>query len=296
MKPATLLILALLCFAACDYRRDPDSPYFGAIAKNDLPLPPAQPGDWRHEHNEKQQSFTAYRRASATTHTDSSEILLFLPIGVFTPMQMQLLEDVREYNTIFFQRDIRLLPVIGDSTIPSSGRRFRDDGHEQLQASWIIDTLLPNLRQESTFGIMAITALDLYPQPEWNFVFGLANYHRRVGISSIYRLQDEQLWKGNYNSCLLRLNKIVSHEVAHMLKLNHCLNAQCVMNGTNSLTETDRNPARACSFCQQKLHENLGFDLKRRLEGLAGYFTAHGLPSEAALCKKDLGVIGGLLD
>ncbi len=294
--PCWLLTTMIVILGSCNYTGDPEAKYFDAIAKNDVPLADARPGDWRHEHNEKQQSFAAYRRAASGERTDSGQTLTLLPIGAFTPLQLELLEDLREYCAIFFQREVRLMPAIPDSTIPSAARRFRDDGHEQLQASYINDSLLANLRHNGEFGLMAISASDLYPQPEWNFVFGLANYSRRVAVSSIYRLQDDRLVPANYTTCLLRLIRIASHEVAHMLRLRHCLNAQCVMNGTNNLRETDSHPARACSVCQQKLHENLGFDIRRRLEALAGYFSSHGMQDEAALCRKDLGVVGGLLE
>jgi archaemetzincin len=35
---------------------------------------------------------------------------------------------------------------------------------------------------------MAITEKDLYPKPDWNFVFGLASYTEQIGVTSMYRL------------------------------------------------------------------------------------------------------------
>lgn len=135
---------------------------------------------------------------------------------------------------------------------------------------------------------MAISEKDLFPSGDWNFVFGLASYENRVGVSSIYRLEDGHLDSANYIRTLSRLIKIATHEIGHMFSLRHCIHAKCVMNGTNHLGETDATPARACSECQQKLLWNLRYDNRKRLQEQCAFFDANGLKDELNLCQQDL--------
>lgn len=46
---------------------------------------------------------------------------------------------------------------------------------------------------------MGITEKDLFPKPEWNYVFGLASYEDGVGVTSIYRFADGHLKDSNFN-------------------------------------------------------------------------------------------------
>jgi archaemetzincin len=135
---------------------------------------------------------------------------------------------------------------------------------------------------------MAISARDLYPKPDWNYVFGLASYTDRVGVTSIYRLQEKTLTPENYTRSLTRLIAISSHEIGHMFSMWHCTYARCVMNGTNSLQETDAMPNRLCSQCQMKLHWNFQYDNTRRLQELTAFFYKNQLRSDYLLANRDL--------
>lgn len=138
---------------------------------------------------------------------------------------------------------------------------------------------------------MGITEKDLFPIPEWNYVFGLASYEDGVGVTSMYRFANGHLTDSNFNESLLRLVKISSHEIGHMFGISHCLNANCVMNGTNSLAETDYHPARACSLCQRKLNSSIHYDDKKRLIGLKNFFEKQHLNTELTLANQDLNLL-----
>jgi archaemetzincin len=73
-----------------------------------------------------------------------------------------------------------------------------------------------------------------------------------------------------------------------MFGLTHCVEANCLMNGTNSLAETDRSMARLCSKCQQKLNSNLKYDNRKRLKGLAAFFNKNKLVRELQQISADL--------
>jgi len=64
---------------------------------------------------------------------------------------------------------------------------------------------------------------------------------------------------------------------------------KCLMNGTNSLRETDRSPVHLCPVCLAKLHHNLGFDPAARYRRLQAFYEAHQLADQARFVKKLLG-------
>lgn len=164
-------------------------------------------------------------------------------------------------------------------------------GHEQLLAGYLLNDVLKEEKPLNRIALMGLSELDLYPKPEWNYVFGLASYHDKVAVSSIYRLQDGELTSENFNLCLSRLLKISSHEIGHMFGLHHCIAADCVMNGTNSMEETDRHSIRLCSVCQRKLNSCIQYDNKKRLSDLEKYFKNNDLNDGFDLMKKDIGII-----
>ncbi|SHL46277.1 zinc metalloprotease [Chryseobacterium polytrichastri] len=85
--------------------------------------------------------------------------------------------------------------------------------------------------------------------------------------------------------------KISSHEIGHMFGISHCVNANCVMNGTNHLPETDSHFARACSLCQQKLSSSIKFNNQKRLVELRNFFEKQHLNTELTRAEQDLNLL-----
>ncbi|MCH5715849.1 archaemetzincin [Niabella hibiscisoli] len=163
---------------------------------------------------------------------------------------------------IFFQTSSGLLNPTDERVIPTKDIRTHEN-HQQILASTVLDILYKEEKPANTLALMAITEKDLFPSENWNYVFGLASYTKRIGVSSIYRLQNSKLDSLNFDLCLKRLINISSHEIGHMFKMKHCITAHCVMNGSNGLHETDLSPNRLCSECQKKLQLARGFDLQK---------------------------------
>ncbi len=125
-----------------------------------------------------------------------------------------------------------------------------------------------------------------YPDPNWNFVFGMASFRERVGVYSIARYhppfdggragRDPASWVRS------RALKVMAHEIGHMFGMEHCTYYECVMNGSNHLVETDRRPMNLCPVCLRKLFHAVGFAPGRRYRELARFFARHGLETEAA--------------
>lgn len=246
-------------------------------------------GDWLFSHKEKGQTFEQYFRSKHIVPTKEANIIYIRPIGNFNSLQKRQIQLTNEYLEIYFQLETKTLAPISNDVVPNSSRRIMD-GHEQLLAGYLLDVLKEE-EPLNRIALMGLSELDLYPKPEWNYVFGLASYHDKVGVSSIYRFKDEKLTSENFNLCLSRLLKTSSHEIGHMFGLHHCTNANCVMNGTNSLYETDRHSIRLCSVCQRKLNSCIKYDNKKRLTDLEKYFKKNNLVDGLNLMKNDIDII-----
>ncbi len=282
----TILCTLLFVFTSCNQQKTRED-YLHVISKNDSYLSKPKAGDWRYEHPEKQQTFEAYKKSNPLKIKANANVFYLKPIGKFDKQQQKLLNLTREYVSIFFQQKVVILPQVNDDIIPKSSKRdFR--GHQQFLASYILDSLLVNQIPRNGAVLMAITATDLYPRPSWNFVFGMASYHKKVAVTSTYRFQDGPLNSTNFRLALQRLIGVSTHEIGHMFSLRHCQFALCTMNGGNSQQEIDRTPNRLCSQCQRKLSWNLKYDHVKRLKELITFFATNHQKDDLRFAEKDL--------
>ena len=90
-----------------------------------------------------------------------------------------------------------------------------------------------------------------------------------------------------------RACKVVVHEAGHAFGLPHCIVYRCNMNGSNSMSESDKKPLRLCPRCLKKLQWNRGFDVLARYEALLRFFKKHGLAEEATWTAARLARIRG---
>ncbi|WP_400193115.1 archaemetzincin [Hymenobacter sp. B81] len=285
---AALLVLGLA--VQQPFTADPviraEKTYFEAVRARDVPLPKARPGEWRHDHPEPEQTFAQYRQ-SLMPGADSARRTIYLqPLGSFTPLQQRALRETRRYLAAFFQTPVVLQPA-RTPFVPAHTRRRLGKGPEQVLASYLLESQLKGQLPPDALALMAFSPQDLYPRPDWNYVFGLASYPDRVGITSLYRLQGGTLTPDNFARGLARLINLSSHEIGHMLLLQHCLRARCAMNGTNSLAETDATPNRFCAECQAKLYLRRRYDNRQRLRELTTFFQDHGLRRDYQLARQD---------
>ncbi|MBO9585760.1 MAG: archaemetzincin family Zn-dependent metalloprotease [Flavobacterium sp.] len=294
-----LFLLLLVVFCSCESSKKEKAkpntepkqelnlkldPYFVAIKSNDVKLGKPIFGDWLYSRNEKGQTFEQFIRTKHIIPTKEENIIYLQPIGEFNSVQKKQIELVRQYLEIFFQLQTKVLKKLSNDIIPNNARRIGDVEQEQFLAGYILTDVLKEEKPDKGVALMAITEKDLYPKPEWNYVFGLASYRDKIAVSSMYRMQKE----ADFNLSLGRLLKICSHEIGHMFGLHHCIEANCVMNGTNSMVETDRHSIRLCSLCQRKLNSGFKYDDVKRLKELEKFFKENNLNEESALMKKDL--------
>lgn len=265
--------------------------YFEKIAFNDIPLVRPQPGEWRYSRDEHFQTFKDFQKIKKIRPEPGKNIIYLQPIGAFNELQKKQIALTCEYLKIYFQLEVKILPALSNDIFPKSVRRIFKDGQEQILAGYVLNDVLIKRKPKDGIILMGITERDLFPKPEWNYVFGLASYEDGVGVTSMYRFSNGYLSTSNFNQSLERLIKISSHEIGHMFGVTHCLNANCVMNGTNSLPETDRHFTRACSLCQQKLNSSISYDNQKRLLELKYFFEKQHLNADIIRAEKDLSLL-----
>lgn len=295
MKSIFAVLLTLSFFSCREDQRDPaprqSDAYFKDIKDNDVRLDPPKEGEWLYEQKERGQSFEQYKQARPLRPSDEKSVIYLKPIGRFNPLQLKVIGLMCAYAKIYFQQNVQLMDVTSDAVVPDSCKRTSDGKNVQLLTTYIMDNMLKNKIPADGLVMMAISEKDLYPAPDWNYVFGIASYHDYIGVSSIYRLQDQWLDSTNFKRCLRRLIQVSTHEIGHMLSMHHCISARCNMNGSNSLNESDGQPVRLCSECQQKLHWNLGYDNQVRLQQQITFLIKHGLKEDADMLQRDLDAV-----
>ncbi|MBI4613817.1 MAG: hypothetical protein HY720_09420 [Planctomycetes bacterium] len=255
-------------------------------------LPAPRSGDWRlgPGRDEEPQSFLDYAASSPVRATEEQTRIVLVPIGSMGERGDEILSSMRRYGEIFFGCRVD----VGEAAaLPEKGRRVREDGRhrwsQHLTGVLMEEVLIPRLPRDAIV-LLGITMADLYPDPDWNYVFGQANLRRRVGVYSLVRYAPE-FWGEEdtpeaRSQTLRRACQVFAHETCHMFSMEHCLHFSCAMNGSNSLDESDRQPLWLCPVCASKLSWNRGLDPLARYRGLAGFFREVGLEEIALWHEK----------
>ncbi len=291
----SILFLIIIIFSSCkndEIKRDKkiNIPNYQKLALLDVPLGEPNDGDWLKQHSESGQTFEQYLAKKPITVSKDRKVIYLLPIGEFTQEQQKVMDLNSEYIALFFGLKTIVLEPILEDEIPKENKRIQFET-EQLDASYIIDDVLIDKLPNDGIAMMALTAKDLYPRPDWNFVFGMASYSKRVGVTSIFRFSETELTEQNYSQCLNRLVKTSTHEIGHMFTIAHCTHASCLMNGSNHLVELDSRPNALCSVCLAKLSWNIQFDNVSRLKKLISFCKMHQLDSDVLILQKQLEAI-----
>ena len=239
-----------------------------------------QPGEWLAVFSEPGQTFAEYKKQCKNRKTDKLNKMYLVPLGDIAQEEPQLIEKSAQYLGIFFDCDVVTLPAV---PLPEEAYTRKRD---QYNADRLLDgVVLPMVKEKpDALAMIALANEDMY-HGGLNFVFGVASLEDRVGVYSVARfhgvieLKDDSLE-------LLRTIKLASHETGHIFGMYHCTFYECVMNGTNSLTETDRRPAHLCPVCLRKLEWNTGLNALERYKKLEKFFADAKLKEEAEFCKR----------
>ena len=240
--------------------------------------------DWLWDNKEGGQTFDEYIAGDPTLPTEERKVLYIQPIGMFTAQQSQVIKTTGDYLEAFFGLPVKTLsPKPAPKKLTEPDQRMIDyPQHRQIRSGYFLEVILPAALPKDAAALIAFTDEDLYPDPTMNYVFGQASLEKRVGVWSLFRLDDQ----ANYDTFLRRTMKIAAHETGHMFSFRHCTKYECVMSGSNHLAETDRWPIDACPECMAKIawmNKERPLD---RYERLAAFAKKYRMADELADFEK----------
>ncbi|GAB5440852.1 MAG: hypothetical protein Fues2KO_12010 [Fuerstiella sp.] len=240
------------------------------------------PTDWLATVVEPGQTFAQYATGNPVTPTQSRNTLYVQPIGDFTAEQRRIVDLTAEYLSYFFSAPVEMLSDVPVDRIPKQAQRIHPLTQElQFSTSFIQYQLLKPDLPEDAIAVLALTATDLWPGGNTNFVFGQASLINRVGVWSMARFGDPSIGELEFAECLKRTIGTATHETGHMLSMRHCIFFNCNMSGSGSLAEADRHPLYLCPECLPKLHWATRCDPIHRFRKLADFCSRHNLHDSA---------------
>lgn len=245
------------------------------------PLPGPAPDDWLAVHPEPGQTFTDFLEAEPAYPAPPRNVLYLRPVGALEYEGPDPL-DLRRFVEAFFSLEARLLPPldIGEARITERENPLMEQ--RQLLAPDVLEALSYTMPDDA-FCVLGLTSIDLYPEPDWNFVFGQADRAKRTGVYSFYRYDTDV--PGLF---LRRCLKVMAHEIGHLFGIAHCPYFRCLMNGANHLEESDARPLHLCPVDLRKLAFSVGFDVAERYRRLAGVFDELAVHDEAEWIRERL--------
>ena len=179
-------------------------------------------------------------------------------------------------------------------------------GRRQLQAGSILLKMKQSIPNDA-ICLIALTMSDLFDTKTDLFVAGLAAGNHRVGVFSFSRYDptisfSTEFWYKFYTHrpskpesdverrklILQRSCKLLVHELAHLLGVDHCIWYSCCMNGSGHLSEDFQQAVHLCPVDLRKLQALCGYDVQERYEKLLQFFTRCALKDEGEWVAKRL--------
>jgi len=252
-------------------------------------IEPPQPDEWLDAMLDRtpDQSFKDYLTSRPNIPEKSARKVIYLqPLGSEEEMHgpratwpsWEALETAvqRFYGPL----EVRSLPPVAIHKLkPVPTSRMNAYG-VQFHAGEILECLKARQAPKDAYCTLAVTMNDLYPRPEWNFVYGLASLQARVGVFSFARHAPPPEAKGTEATRQAKMlhssMKTMLHEIGHMFGLKHCTWFNCLMRGSNGEgVEHQPNHLHLCPVCLRKLHWNIGFDISTYYASLLDLFQAY---------------------
>jgi len=234
-------------------------------------LAPPRRGEWRSLFDEKEQTVEDYAAGCANRRSDARSFLVLQPLGTPTPM----IRRMADYAEAFFGLPVRVGPArppVDRAHVPT---------RDQYNSSMVLDEMA-GLVPSDALVLLGVAAHDLFARGK-RFVFGEGSLERRVGVCSLARL-------AHPDAALVerRAFKLMCHEIGHILSIAHCVTHRCVMQGSNTLEESDGHPLHLCPADLRKLEWNTGVGRDDRYRHLQAFYEAAGWTADAAWVGRQL--------
>jgi archaemetzincin len=253
----------------------PDGPPAGSSPDGFGLLPRPRKGEWRSRFPERPQPLEEYRAARPNRRSSERAFIYLQPLGNSGSRYSRILECAREYAEIYFGVPARLLPpgpLAEEAYIP---------GRRQVNSAMMLERLARQAPPEALV-YLAVLEEDLFGRG-LKFVFGESHLEERAGVCSLHRLETPEP-----DLFLRRTLRLLTHEAGHILSLRHCLYYRCVMQGSNSLPESDAQPLHLCPIDLEKVAWNTGVPRGERYLRLREFYLRHRLQDEAEWVSGEL--------
>ena len=253
------------------------------------PMGEPKPGDWLAAYRETGQTFEEYLTSDPTLPIAGRRTIYIMPIGKFTQQQSRVIKAASEYIESFYGLPVKSLPSrkVGAAIAENDYRMVDYPQHRQVRTGYILHSILQPALPGDAAALIAFTDEDLYPDTSMYFVFGQASLENRVGVWSLFRLDD----LADYDKFMRRTLKISVHEMGHMFGMRHCTKYRCVMSGTNHLEETDSRPIDACPECMAKVCWFTKTEPSARYKRLYDYCVRNRMKTEADEFRKKMDAV-----
>jgi archaemetzincin len=239
------------------------------------PLFPPGAHDWLALHDERTQTFEDFREICAPAESLLGPICI-QPIDDALVQAGSCLDHLVAFASAFFVREVIVLPAL---PLPAGTIRARMD-RRTMQVQYYAGDILLELaasRPPETMCALGLTAHDIYPDVLVEFAYGEASTVHRVALCSMarYRPPFREESAGQPAGIMFRrCIRVLTHEVCHMLGMQHCVYARCLMNGSADVAEGDRRPLHLCPVDLRKLQWALGFNVVERYRELLRFWSS----------------------
>lgn len=259
------------------------------------PMPPPEAGEWLAEHDEPGQTFDQFVQSKPNRPDARRPRICFLPIGDFDREWSPRMADLEACAKAFFQCEVKSLAPMALEDVQITTRQREGQRRQYLTRDFL--TVLKGELPANGFCVLGVTMEDLYPDPAWNYVFGQASLRDRVGIYSFARY-DPLFWNEKRTPkaralLLTRSLGVLLHETCHMFGMSHCIYYRCLVNGSNSLEESDAQPLHLCPVCLRKLQSSVGFDVVDRDAALLKEYRRLEMKDETEWLERRLKFVRG---
>lgn len=228
-------------------------------------------GEWLESHKEPFKSLNTYIKSKPLRVSKTRKNLYMVKIGNFDSVSNQIFEITKLYLREFYQIETKEINQLSANLIPQNHRR--ENG--QLDAKYILDSVLAERIPIDAHSIIGFANFDLYPGNDWNYVFGLASYTKRVGVWSLSHFLNSSCDTIDFNLALKRTLCVASHETGHMFGLSHCSVYECNMNGANSLYELDSQVNWLCHDCLTKICWNRNISPLQHIDAMKNFYKSN---------------------
>jgi archaemetzincin len=226
-------------------------------------LAPPRRGEWRSLFREPRQTFEDYVARRPRRASPARSAVVLQPLGDVAARAAATLERMREYAAVFFGLDARLAPPVSLPATAHVGPR------DQYNSSMVLGDLAERAPADALV-YLGVSDQDLFARGK-KYVFGESSLDGRAGVCSLARLGGSDL----------RALKLMTHEAGHLLSIAHCVTHRCVMQGANTLEESDGHPLHLCPEDLRKLEWATGAERVGRTRGLRDFYLRMGWEAEA---------------